>query len=210
MAETCGYCNEELGERPRIELLCHHIFHTHCVLHELHMDDDLRCTSCQEFLYPNEVEEEQVVVNDAGTYHADETRLSNLYDTNEAFRKDIQKYVALVRASSKPRTAFRKLAATKKAELAPLWSQIKAQHEGHYNVKKEQLLQSDEYKAFRSSDARLNRMYSLLRQRYTVNGWALRSLAGKPGCRSIRSHLHWRNSPRYIIRSALRLQLRRW
>jgi hypothetical protein len=177
---------------------------------------DVHCVTCHTGLLPDfvheeqeqEQEEEQQDENDdEGTYAAEEERLSNLYDTNETFRKDIKKYVIALRGAAKPRATFRKLAATKKTELAPTWAQIKAMYEGHYSTKKDELMQSAEYKAFRSSDSRINRLYSLLHQRYNVTGWGLRSLRTKPGCKSIRRYSPWRDSPRYIVRRTLRLRL---
>lgn len=221
MEGNCSACEHPLQERPTTQLLCGHSYHTQCFLTNLAVAEniwDVHCVTCHGGLLPDfehehqdveeeEEEEEQEDNNDAGTYAAEEERLLNLYDTNETFRKDIKKYVVALRGAAKPRTAFRKLAATKKAELAPVWAQIKAQHEGLYNVKKDELLQSQEYKTFRSADARINRLYSFLRQRYNVTGWGLRCLRTKPGCRSIRRHLSWRNSPRYIVRRTLRLRL---
>jgi hypothetical protein len=174
---------------------------------------DVHCVTCHMGLLPDfvyehqEEEEEQEENDDEGTYAAEEERLSNLYDTNEAFRNDLKKYILAVRGSAKPRATFRKLAATKKTELAPTWAQIKAQYEGLYNVKKDELIQSQEYKAFRSCDSRINRLYTLLHQRYNVTGWGLRSLRTKPGCKSIRRYSPWRDSPRYIVRRTLRLRL---
>jgi hypothetical protein len=215
MEGNCSVCEELLEGRPTTQLLCGHQYHTQCFLTNLAVAEtmgDVHCVTCHVGLLPDfedeeEEEEEQEENNDAGTYAAEEERLLNLYDTNETFRKDIKKYVLALRGAAKPRTAFRKLAATKKAELAPTWTLIKAQYEGLYNVKKDELLQSQEYKAFRSSDARITRLFTNLRQRYELTGWGIRALRVKPGCKSIHRHYRWRDSPRYIMRRALRLRL---
>jgi hypothetical protein len=218
MEANCCVCEEALQERPTTQLLCGHQYHTQCFLTNLAVAEniwDVQCVACHQGLLPDfeheeEQEEQEDQNNDAGTYAEEETRISNLYDTNEAFRKDIKKYMSALRAAAKPRATFRKLAAAKKAELAPTWAQIKAQYEGHYNLKKDELIQSAEYKAFRSCDSRINRLFSLLRERYNVTGWGIRILRTKPGCKSIRRHLSWRDSPRYIIRRILRLRLPRY
>jgi hypothetical protein len=70
-------------------------------------------------------------------------------------------------------------------------------------------LNSQEYKTFRSSDARITRLFTNLRERYNLTGWGIRALRVKPGCKSIRRHYSWRDSPRYIIRRALRLNFSR-
>jgi hypothetical protein len=220
MEGHCPVCEHPLQERPITQLLCGHSYHTQCFLTNLAVAEniwDVHCVTCHGGLLPDfehehqdveeEEEEEQEENDDTGTYAAEEERLLNLYDTNETFRKDIKKYVVALRGAAKPCTAFRKLAATKKTELAPTWALIKAQYEGLYNVKKDELLHSQEYKAFRSSDTRITRLFTNLRQRYDLTGWGIRALRVKPGCKSIRRHYRWRDSPRYIIRSALRLRL---
>ncbi len=220
MEGNCSACEHPLQGRPITQLLCGHSYHTQCFFTNLAVAEnvwDTVCVTCHGALLPDfehehqdveeEEEQEEQEDDDAGTYAAEETRILNLYDTNETFRKDIKKYMTALRAAAKPRAALRKLVATKKTEVAPTWAQIKAQYEGLYNMKKDELLQSQEYKTFRSADARINRLYSLLRERYNVTGWGLRSLRARPGCKSIRRHLRYSDSPRYIIRRCLRLRL---
>ncbi len=220
MEGQCSICEEPLHQRPSTQLLCGHFYHTQCFLTNLAVAEnmwDVHCGTCHTGLLPDfehehhedeeEEEQEEDENDDAGTYHAEETRILQLYDTNEGFRKDIKKYIAAVRGTAKPRTALRKLIATKKTELAPTWAQIKAQYEGLYSIKKNELLNSQEYKAFRSANARVNRLFSILHEQYNITGWGIRILRTKPGCKSIRSHWRYRDSPRYIIRHGLRLRL---
>ena len=222
MEGNCSACEHPLEGRPITQLLCGHSYHTQCFFTNLAVAEnvwDTVCVTCHAALLPDfehehqdveEEEEGQDDNDDANTYAAEEERILNLYDTNEAFRKDIKKYIVALRGAAKPRAALRKLVATKKAEVAPTWAQIKAQYEGLYNVKKDELLQSQEYKTFRSADARINRLFSILRERYNVTGYGIRCLRARPGCRSIRRHSPWRDSPRYIMRHALRLHLCRF
>jgi hypothetical protein len=220
MEGQCSICEEPLHQRASTQLLCGHFYHTQCFLTNLAVAEtmgDVHCVTCQAGVLPDfgedheddneEQEQEEDENDDAGTYAAEETRILQLYDTNEGFRKDIKKYIGAVRGTAKPRTTLRKLIATKKTELAPTWAQIKAQYEGLYSIKKNELLNSQEYKTFRSADARANRLFSILRERYNVTGWGIRILRTKPGCKSIRGHLRYRDSPRYIIRHCFRLRL---
>ncbi len=214
MEGNCSVCEHPLQGRPITQLLCGHSYHTQCFLTNLAVAEDITdiiCVTCHVGLLPDfeheqeeQQEEEQEEEEDQNNNVAEEERLLNLYDTNETFRKDIKKYVMALRGAAKPRTAFRKLAATKKTELAPTWALIKAQYEGLYNVKKDELTQSAEYKEFRSADARITRLFTHLRQRYDLTGWGIRCVRVKPSCKSIRRHYHWRNSPRYVLRRALR------
>jgi hypothetical protein len=216
MAETCGYCHEELGERPRMELLCHHIFHTHCVLNELHMDDDLRCASCQEFLYPNEVEDNQSVASNHSdaSVTQESTRVLNLYTTNRTFRRDIKTYAHAISSMNKPKTDLQKLIALKKAELAQPYALIKAHYEGLYNTKKDELVQSEAYKSYKRADARSKRLYINLETKYRINKNHFPTLQTIAGLKRLRYTSRWRwryyTRPSSLIRRALRLRLPYW
>jgi hypothetical protein len=217
MADICALCEHEFQNFPRIELMCHHSFHTHCFLanlatvnpHNLHF---LPCRVCEQPVFaddiPNDEENESVVTTNTVTQ--EETRINNLWETNETFRKDIQSYVKASRKVSKPRVAFKKLVARKKLELVPTYTQIKAQYEGLYHTKKNEIMSSNEYKSLKSAEMREQRYWSLLRQKYTMTIWGLRSLREKRGCKSIHRPSYWRTSPTYILRKALRLRLPHW
>lgn len=219
MADICAYCEHEFQNFPRIELACHHSFHTHCFLANLTTTNPehlvfLPCRTCEQpvFAHAQEEEEEQEEAQSVESTHSgthEQTRLSNLWDTNPTFRREVQTYMKATRDVSKPRIAFQKLVKTKKTELLPTYTQIKAQYEGLYNVKKDEIQASVEYKTFKSASARQARYWNLLREKYDVTTWGLHGLRGKRGCKSIRRPFYWRDTPQYIIRRALRLRLPR-
>jgi hypothetical protein len=216
MAETCGYCEEEFGERPRIQLHCHHIFHTDCVLNRLHLDDDLRCSHCQEFIYPNEANEDNQSVdsNYSNVSGAAANRVLHLYNTNRVFRRDIKTYVHAVSSMSKPKRDLQKIISLKKAELAQPYALIKAQYEGLYNTKKDEIIQSEPYKAYRKADTKERRLYTNLQTKYRVNKQHFPTLQTIPGLKRLHSVNRWRwryyNRPSSLIRRALRLRLPWW
>lgn len=222
MADICAYCEHEFQNFPRIELVCHHSFHTHCFLENVAITNPehllfLPCRTCEQPIFAQEQdfqenigeEEDTHSVNSTNSRQQQETRLSNLWDTNPTFRKDVQTYMKATRNVSKPRVAFQRLVKTKKTELIPTYTQIKAQYEGLYNVKKDEIQASAEYKTYKSASARQARYWNLLRQKYEITTWALHGLRGKRGCKSIRRPFFWRDSPEYFIRRALRLRLPR-
>lgn len=217
MAETCGYCQEEFGERPRVELLCHHFFHTQCMLDRLHLDDDLQCSHCHEFIYPNEAN------GDNESVHSDHSnasnsaagdRILNLYNTNRVFRRDIKTYAHALSSISKPKKELLKVIALKKAELAQPYALIKAQYEGLYNTKKDDIIQSEAYKAYRKADAKERRIYTSLQTKYRINKNHFPTLQTIPGLKRLRVTSRWRwryyNRPSSLIRRALRLRLPWW
>ena len=216
MEPTCSVCEEALTNTPTTQLGCGHFYHTQCFLTNLAVAEDLHdmeCVVCHQGLFPDiegEVEEDNNTHGTPQSAQIAETRISNLFDTNEAFRKDIQKYKHAVRGISKPKAAFKKLAAAKKAELTPIWTQIKHQYEGLYHTKKDELTQSQEYKAYKTADARVSRLWTNLRAKYNVNAWSLRGLRTKPGYKRLYRYNSWRDSPPRVIRRALRLRLPWW
>ena len=217
MDPACGICEEPLGERPTLQLLCHHFFHTECMLahivttnyEDLHLT---RCLVCDThvFLNDNDENEHGIAQFEQPVQGNEEIRISTLYDTNEEFRKDIKKYMAATRGVSKPRLAFQKLCQAKKVELAPTYALMKAQYEGLYAIKKEQLVTSDEYKAVRRAEAKYTRHWSILREKYNIRSSSLETLRTKRGCKSIHRLAWWRTRPQSLIRRALRLRLPRW
>ena len=211
MAETCAYCLTNVdGTEPRAELLCHHFCHTQCFLANF----GEICPTCEAPLFPNEDQEEDEgpLVDDAAsvqsnTYENEQTRVETLFTTNEHFRKDLQKYMKAQRGLAKPKQAFRKLLAAKKEELKPLYTQIKAQYEGHYNLKKTELTSSPEYKAYRSAEAKMDRYWSLLREKYEIRSSSLHTLQQKRGFKTIRRPRYWGRCSSWLIRRAIRLRL---
>jgi hypothetical protein len=213
MAQTCGFCQDEIGDVPKIELLCHHFFHTNCFL--LNMGD--QCAVCEEpFLHDEEGQEEEVEV---ASVHSDETtaapghqRVLNLYNTNRTFRRDIKTYQHAASSVNKPRNEFKKLVARKKAELAEPYALIKARYEGLYTTKKEEIVQSEVYKNYKKTDARMRRLYTKLTRDYRVYSYHFPTLQTLPGLKRLRKPNRWRyyTRPLSILQRALRLRLPRY
>lgn len=211
-APICPYCEEPVQQdQMKAQAPCGNLFHTPCFLYlrpqrNGHIHE---CGPCFALFYPDDEEIEEV---EEEALNTEQNRISNLYDTNEEFRKDIKKYVTALRGISKPKREFQKLVATKRAELQPRYTQIKAMYEGLYNTKKNEVITSNEYKVYRTADSRISRYWSMLREKYQLDNYnSLNVLAHKRGCRSIRRpRRYWHNTPSYIIRRGLRLRLPWW
>lgn len=208
MADTCALCDTELADTPLTELNCHHTFHTTCLLNTIrgvHFTEWrlLQCSVCEEYIF--EIEDHQSVSTDSGG-------ADHLYNTNPNFRKDIKYYMHVKRALNKPHRNFKKLLAVKKAEVQDAYTLMKAQYEGIYNTKKDELTQSEEYRLYSKAQKKYLHTYASLRRKYNVTRAMLYSLRTRPGLKSISSH-RWYYSfvrPGYMIRKALHLRLRAW
>ena len=209
---TCGICDEEIGELPRTELLCHHVTHTSCFLNRIRQTNYanqilLQCGICEEPFF--EEQDNDSVQTDATN---DTQRANTLYETNTNFRKDIKYYMHVKRALNKPHRNFRNLLAVKKAEVQDAYTLMKAQYEGLYNTKKDELTQSEEYRLYSKAQKKYLNTYASLRRKYNLTRAMFYSLRTRPGLKSISSH-RWYYSfvrPGYMIRKALRLRLRAW
>ena len=214
MAQTCGFCEQEIGDVPKIELMCHHFFHTNCFL--VNFGD--QCAVCAEpFVQEAQEEEEEVEEQEEAdavsvhSTHSGYTRIQNLYQTNATFRRDIKTYMHACRSVSKPQKEFKALLAVKKAELTPTYTLMKAQVEGLYNVKKDEVMNSEQYKAYKRADGRMTRYYSNLQRKYNIRNYQLSGLHHIPGLKRLqRSYRRYWNSPARLIRRALRLRLPYW
>jgi hypothetical protein len=213
MAHICGFCEHEIGEGPKIELLCHHFFHTNCFLINMNMGD--QCAVCEEpFLGGGQGEEDEDVAEDAqsvqNTPQTDQTFILNLYNTNRHFRRDIKTYAHAVSSINRHKREVQKLLVEKKAEVAEPYALLKAQYEGLYNTKKEEVVNSDAYKNYKKFDTRAQRLYAGLRTKYGVYSYQFPAFRNTPGLKRLRGprHAYGRGSrPSSLIRRALRLRL---
>jgi hypothetical protein len=226
MEPVCPYCEEAFTAQPQTELPCHHRYHTQCFLDHIvtemtrpEFPATAQCMMCITLLFPGihgdneeeqeEEQEEQEEEEDAqsvGTTTS-QTRILNLWNTNLQFRKDIKSYQASCKGVCRPLREFQALARTKKQEVASRFALLKAQYEGLAGTKKDEIVQSPEYKAYKSAIAKQTRWITKLRDTYDVSGFTLRHLRGIRGLKSLRRPYYWRSRPNYIIRRALRLRL---
>jgi hypothetical protein len=219
MAQTCSFCQQEIGQVPKLERLCHHFFHTTCFF--VNMGD--QCIVCEQpFLqdgaFQVEDQEDTLTVESNHSEETEETdeaaatRVLNLYNTNRHFRRDIKTYVQAASSVSRPRRELHKLIALKKTELSEPYALIKAQYEGLYNTKKDELVQSEPYKAYKRADARTQRLYTNLGTKYRLYSYHFAALQTIPGLKRLRRSNRWRyySRPISLIRRALRLRLPWW
>ncbi len=229
MELECQSCQTPLAEEPTTQLLCGHLYHTRCFLHNLRVAiqgdlvHEIHCVSCDQHVFPpllqQEEEQEQIFVPIDETQTDEEVqqeqterqRVHSLWDTNNDFRKDLQKFMKSTRDSSKPRIAFQKLLATKKRELKEIYLPIQLRLEGIYNTKKDELMNSNECKDYRKASARSLRYYSLVREKYNLHGSSFRYLREKRGCKRLQKPFRrWCLSPHWMIRRAIRFRTKYW
>jgi len=215
MAHICGICEHEIGEVPKIELLCHHFFHTNCFL----LSQGETCAVCEEPLLEEEAEAEEGADEEAddaqsvqSTPQTDQTFILNLYNTNRHFRRDIKTYAHAVSSINRHKREVQKLLAEKKAEVATPYALLKAQYEGLYNTKKEEVVNSDAYKNYKRFDTRARRLYAGLRTKYGVYSYQFPAFRNTPGLKRLRGPRHaygGGSRPSSLISCALRLRLNR-
>ena len=217
-AHICPYCEEAIQEQDfKAQAPCGTLFHTPCFLYlrpqrNGHIE---QCEPCFALFYPddNEEVEEEVVEEDNHSVQSNtvtvQHRIVNMWNTNEEFRKDIKSYQAAYRGVCQPLTDFRKLLRTKKEELKPRFTLIKAQYEGLSNLKKEEIKLSPEYKNYMKALSKETYYVHKLRRVHNVRRSDFYFLNHIQGLRRLRYHRsYWRSSPQYMIRRTLRLNLR--
>lgn len=219
MADFCTICEEELGDQPITELLCHHFFHTACILNMFTMhpqNHHLQCITCEQPFFTvqaqpveqrqeveEEEEEDEGEINYLVREAAERIRVSNLYDTDPKLRDLIKKYKTAYREVGKPRTQYAKLVMRKKEQLSnfayPLFQQIR---ERQREINKD-VFNSLEYKTFRQKDAAIMRYYNKLQSTYNITWRSFRFLHNKRGCRGLRKPSYFN---RWRVRRNLRLR----
>lgn len=201
MAEVCSLCGEPLqADSICTELLCHHKFHTACLIDE---GLELECTIC---------EDQGVFYDHANTApHITQEQVLKLYDDDAVFRRQLKAYVDATKACSKPRKALADLARQKKQQLSIRYAQIRAEVEALYETKKDELVSSEEYKAYRKAVQKHQASYSRLRTNYRDYTHRLSDLREKPGLRTLRPY--WQTHcyrPTTFIRRAILFRYRRY
>lgn len=201
MADLCLLCEHPLlHETPQTELPCHHTFHTTCLMDE---NDGFHCATCE---------------NDDDFYQAPalipspgREQILKLYDDDERFRKQLKAYVEATKECAKPRKALADLAKQKKLQVSVRYAQIRAELEALYETKKDEIVSSEEYKAYKKVSAKQQASYSKLRTNYGEYIYSLSHLREKPCLKTLRSIWQtncWR--PSTFIHRALRFRYRRY
>ncbi len=173
----------------------------------------LQCVVCHQQVLQGfeqqEEEQEEEAEDDTGSVasNTSQIRIVNLWNTNERFRKDIKTYQASVRGLSKPKLAFIKVLRTKKREVAERYALLKAQYQGLAGTKKDEILQTQEYKTYKSACASHWRSANKLRTAYDIAFYDFRYLRHIRGLKSLNRPRYWCHRPDYAIRRALRLRL---
>ncbi len=230
MEGNCSACEHPLQGRPITQLLCQHSYHTQCLFTNLAVSKnvwDFVCVTCHERLLPDFVYEHQDMEEEedgeeeqeeTGTVATNETtgaagtRVINLYNTNRVFRRDIKTYAHAFSSISRPKREFKALIKEKRTELNEPYALMKAQYEGLYNVRKQQLLESEAYKNYKRADARMRRLYTSLGQKYRVYSYHFHALSQFPGLKRLKGPSRWRyyDRPNRLIHRGLRLRLPYW
>ena len=165
----------------------------------------VHCSACEALVF--EPQEDETVYTQA-TATSETTRLENLYETNRNFRRIIKTYMHAQRSVAKPFAAFRKVIATKKAEVAEQFAQIKAQYEGLANVKKDEIQATPEYKAYLKAVSRQRALYQSMLRNYNLHRGFYTVLQNKQGLRRLCAPRYRYTAPQWLIRRALHLRLR--
>ncbi len=235
MELQCESCQTPLDGQPVTQLLCGHRYHTLCFLQNLEVAiageiiEQIQCDACHQYLLfqDQEGDAEDVEQQEEEQYgpennpdlpeqpqtpiQTERQRIHALWDSNKEFKKDLKTYMKAEREISKPRLAFQKLLAAKKTELKQVYLPIKLRLEGIYNTKKDELMESNECKAYRKASARSQRYYSIIHNKYNLPNSAFRYLREKRGCKRLhRPYRRWCSTPQYMIRRAIRFRFRYW
>lgn len=186
----CGICLENLAGEPQIELPCHHFYHTECFL-------DRRNSPC---LLCNQVAQETRIEETI----EENTRVCNLFDTDEKVRTLLKNYKVSYSEMNRYRSKVTSLLQRKKEDMdnvvKPLLDQIKRYHQ----QKKQEVLQSQEYKIYKSKQLRCRNFQHRLRREYRITSYSFQFLRVKRGMKSLR-RIPYSADCAYMVRRKLRV-----
>lgn len=219
MEAFCEICEEPLGAAATTQLLCGHRFHTMCCLVNFQVAArggrfrHVACVTCHQGIFPDEQHpppaEDDVASVHSNTSQTMEERINTLFDTDPKFRQTLKDYTKAYRASAKPRATFTKYLAEKRRELHMLTQPLMIQLEDIHKQKRNEVLNSEEHKIYKTCKHRVLGMYSRLTTKYNMDSWLLTCLRKRKGFHGLRPPWYFRSSNlTWVIRRSLRIRVR--
>ena len=199
-APVCMLCaNAMLGEQPKMELMCAHIFHTECLI--LHWyDQEMACPSCQMNVFNANIRT-VATTRDQVSRQQKENTFSEEYTQNKDLRLDIKAIKKQIATTRRARASFSKFGKLKHRE----WSQESKPLIDLLKVKQKEMIRtlkvSPELKIWKSEGSKLRRIVNRFEQKYTrhtfrglqnytflklPNHWAYRHLTSLTSHRRLR------------------------
>jgi len=195
----CGICLEELAEEPHVELLCHHFYHTECFLAR----QNNTCLLCQQFREEQEAEEQAIHVLEQ-EQNTESVRVTKLFDTDEKLRTLLKTYKASCTELSKHRRPLTQLLQRKSEDLRGVVDSLLEQIKTIHRQKKQEVLNSQEYKTYHSKYARCCNFMNRLRRDYQIVPSSFRYLRTKRGMKHLR-RISWGSDAPRMVRRKLRI-----
>jgi hypothetical protein len=210
----CSFCDAELQQTDvKLELPCHRFFHTTCAMNVIHnnwnffRDHFDECDICQAvFPYDQQhihMHQNQDAASDHGSVASEQpvrTRIRNLFETNQQFRKKTKDLVKQLRVVKKSRTAVQKLNQAKKGEIRNQLLLLRAQLQGLVETKKGEVQESTEYKDFLKAKRKYTALLNTLYRDYQCSESNVRNyLQDKPGLRRFDGLRRRWGYSRYVI-----------
>jgi uncharacterized protein YfcZ (UPF0381/DUF406 family) len=186
MNNICGLCLEEMGQVPHVELLCNHFFHTECFLERENND----CVVCNQ----TEVEHDTIQEED------ESARISRLYDSDRKLQTLLKNYKTSCSELSKVRRPLTHLIQRKKEDLHGVVDTLLEQIKTCHAQKKQEVLNSQEYKTYHSKYLRCYNLKNKLYRDYDITTYSFQYLRTKKGMKNLRRIPYGSNSPRMVRR----------
>lgn len=201
----CGICLEDLTDEPQVELLCHHFYHTECFLGR----HNNNCLLCQQIREHEQRDLDVLAEEQLGQVRQEEeniesARVNQLFDTDEKLRVLLKNYKASCTELSKHRRPLTQLLQRKSEDLHGTVDTLLQQIKDAHRQKKQEVLNSQEYKTYHSKYARCCNFMNRLRRDYQIVPSSFRYLREKRGMKHLR-RISWGSDAPRMVRRKLRI-----
>ena len=156
--------NPMLGEQPKMELMCAHIFHTECLVLEWY-EHEMTCPGCHTNVFNQHVRTASQIKLQESTKKREETFLEE-YTQNKTLKQDIQSIKKQVSKLRRAKAAFCKFGRQKqrewKQEIQPLFQLLRIKQKDMLRIVQE----SPQIKSWRIERTKLSRLENRFELKY--------------------------------------------
>lgn len=165
---VCTLCSLIMeNNQPRIELMCHHTFHTACFLSEIYMNGGggNYCKSCHQEIFTRETRQDAHDKDQQIRKVKQEKYLKNFQETHEAVEdlKLIKKQMTKTKKTREPLNKYMRIQRTEHKEESEQLSKLL---KDMVEKRKKNVMNSEQYAKWKTEKIRLQRYIYVFNQKY--------------------------------------------
>lgn len=163
---VCTLCSLIMeNNQPRIELMCHHTFHTACFLSEIYMHGGNYCSSCNEAVFTRETRED-AYEKDQQLRKVKQEKYLKKFQENQGAVEDLKLIKKQITKTKKTREFLNKYIRIQRTEHKEESEQLSKLLKDMVVKRKKKVITSEQYSKWKTEKIRLQRYINVFNQKY--------------------------------------------